>query len=467
VLFTEGRFFVLYAVVFGLYWASDDDRFRKRLLLIAGYVFYGALDARFLLLLWATTALDYAAGLLLEGARSEDRRRAVVGVAVAANLGILGIFKYYDFFVGSAVDALALVGVTASPPLLHLVLPAGISFYTFQSMSYTIDVYRGMRAERDPVDYALYVGFFPQLVAGPIVRAADFLPQLRAARLWSDVDVRAGLVLVWVGFCKKAVVADNLAPVVDAYFAAPHAYTAGSAWTALLCYGVQLYGDFSGYSDMALGTAALLGYRLRENFRAPALATSPLDYWRRWHMSFSTWLRDYVYTPLGADRGTPLRTSVNVFVTLLLSGLWHGAGWQYVVFGGLHGAAILAERAWRKSAWRGRVPSVARSVVGWAYTQVFFLLLRALFRAPGLAASGPVLAACVFGASAGTAVLPAWSMLVWVGMVVSQAVGQRGWAERGWRAAPPVVFAGVYGLAWAAALALRAIEYRPFVYFSF
>ena len=232
---------------------------------------------------------------------------------------------------------------------LSIVLPVGISFYTFQTLSYSIDIYAGrLQPQKSLLDLATFVAFFPQLVAGPIVRAADFLPQLAIARSFSQVNVRACLILFMVGFFKKACVSDNLAPIVDRYFSAPETYNALSSWIGVLSYTVQIYCDFSGYSDMAIACAGLLGYELCVNFDFPYLASSITDFWRRWHISLSTWLKDYLYIPLGGNRGGQLFTYRNLMLTMVLGGLWHGAAWTFVVWGALHGGALIAHKEWKK-----------------------------------------------------------------------------------------------------------------------
>jgi alginate O-acetyltransferase complex protein AlgI len=303
-IFTELSFLAFFALVFGVHWWLTSHRARKLWLLAASYFFYGAWDWRFLSLIVGSTALDYVVGLRLEGNDDERSRKRWIALSVVANLGLLGVFKYANFFLDSAIRLASALGFEASPHVLGIVLPVGISFYTFQTMSYSLDVYRReLRAVRDPLDFALFVTFFPQLVAGPIVRAIDFLPQLERVRVWRDVRVRACATLFLVGYVKKACIGDNVAELVDPYFKDPALYDALSAWIAVLFYAVQIYCDFSGYSDMAIATAGLFGYELRLNFDFPYFAASIRDFWRRWHMSLSSWLRDYLYIPLGGSRG--------------------------------------------------------------------------------------------------------------------------------------------------------------------
>lgn len=460
-VFTELRFLIFFVAVFVAYWGTREDGGRKWLLLMASYWFYAAWDWRYLGLLWLSTAIDYTAArrldALSDGPHDGARRRAWLWLSLGANLGILAAFKYYDFFVDSAA---ALLGVEAAR--LGLVLPLGISFFTFQTMSYTIDVYhRRLRAGGAP-DVALFVAFFPQLVAGPIVRAQAFLPQLAVARTFAQVPVRAALGLFLVGYFKKACVADNLAPIVEAYFADPTAYDANAAWIAVTGYAAQIYCDFSGYSDMAIATAWLLGYELGRNFDAPYAAASVTEFWRRWHISLSSWLRDYLYIPLGGSRGGAARTYRNLFVTMLLGGLWHGAAWTFVAWGGLHGAALVLERALGVGERRG-----AARWVGMAVTFVFVCAAWVCFRSPDFATAATVLRAFLLLDAAGTGSFPGWLWQALVGLALVHAVAQGG-SERGvWRRAPDWLFAIAWGSLAAVAVAASPVGYRPFIYFQF
>lgn len=340
-IFTEFRFFVFAAIVLAIYWAIPTDKYRKGWLLLVSYFFYGMWDWRFLSLIFLSTGVDYAVGLAMEAQSDEKKKRWLLILSLAVNLGVLGYFKYWNFFVDSFADAAGSMGLTVDPILLDIILPVGISFYTFQTLSYTLDIYRGsLRATRSLLDFSLFVAFFPQLVAGPIVRARDFLHQLDRKRAWAEVDLRWALTLFLLGFFKKACVADNLAPYVDGFFENPALYGTIDSWLATLMYSAQIYCDFSGYSDMAIAMAGLMGYRLTENFNAPYFASDIADFWRRWHISLSSWLRDYLYISLGGNRGGQLRTYRNLILTMLLGGLWHGASWNFVLWGAIHGVSL-------------------------------------------------------------------------------------------------------------------------------
>jgi alginate O-acetyltransferase complex protein AlgI len=467
-LFTEFRFLVFFVLVFVVHWATSASSLRKVWLLLSSYAFYAAWDWRFLGLIVASTTIDYTVGLLLGRVRADGRRRILLGASVVGNLSILGFFKYYNFFVGSAADLLRWLGADWGLETLEIILPVGISFYTFQTLSYTIDVYRGkIEPTRNLLDVALFVGFFPQLVAGPIVRAADFLPQLRTERRFGDVDVRGNLRCFLVGFIKKACIADNLAAIVDVYFQDPHAYTAGSAWIAVLLYAIQIYCDFSGYSDMAVGGAGLLGYRLPENFSFPYLAANITEFWRRWHISLSTWLRDYLYIPLGGNRHGKLRATRNLLVTMLIGGLWHGAAWNFVAWGGMHGLMLIAHKEWVRRLPRWRVRGPLTSALSPLLTFYWVCLGWILFRSESFSSAWATMESFVLLQSPGPRELSSLNY----GLILILAIVH--WASQSQlladvdRRLPDWAFAVVYGAAAAATLSFVSIRYTPFIYFQF
>lgn len=339
-------FVLLFAASYPLLMAVKH-RPQNRLLLLASYLFYGWWDYRFLGLLLATTTIDFFCAQGVQAAATEQfKRRAFVAVSVCANLAILGLFKYFNFFAESATRLFQVFGLHADPITLRLLLPVGISFYTFQSLGYTIDVYRGrIRPAARFADYALFVSFFPQLLAGPIGRATQLLPQVENPRRVTYEDVRQGAWLILLGFFKKVVVADNLADIANAVFNFPNDYRGGAVLVGVYAYAFQIYGDFSGYSDIARGLARLMGFDLMVNFRMPYFAVNPQDFWRRWHISLSTWLHDYLYVPLGGNRQGRVRTCRNLLLTLVLGGLWHGAAWHFVMWGAYHGLLLVGHRA--------------------------------------------------------------------------------------------------------------------------
>lgn len=313
-------------------------------LTFASYVFYGAWDWRFLFLLWLSTFIDFHAAQRIARSDSEAGRRRWLGLSLIANLGILSLFKYFNFFIGSAAALTNAAGFHWNPELWNIVLPVGISFYTFQTLSYTIDVYRGhLRPCKRITDFALYVAFFPQLVAGPIERGTRLLPQIMEQRNHTWTRVVEGSWLILWGFFKKLVIADNLAGFVNDVYGG-NAESGLDVLLATYAFAYQIYCDFSGYSDIARGLAKLLGFELMKNFDSPYLSASPSEFWRRWHISLSTWLRDYLYIPLGGNRGSSRATYRNLILTMLLGGLWHGAAWHFVLWGAYQGTILVSCR---------------------------------------------------------------------------------------------------------------------------
>ena len=339
-LFNTYTFWIFYAVVFLLYWRLNHEN-QNRLLLVASYIFYGAWDWRFLFLILTSTTVDFFMGQKIHE-NSGRKRKFFLAVSVVTNLSILGFFKYYNFF-SSQLDAfLHAIGVPALLPTLNIILPVGISFYTFQTMSYSIDVYR---AETKPVtrfrDYALYVSFFPQLVAGPIERSSRLVPQVIGNRQWDKTYFLDGLYMVMYGLFLKVVVADNMTNIVNTIFAVKtSSLTGAEVLIALYTFAFQIYGDFAGYSLIARGVARWLGFDLMVNFRQPYFATNPRELWHRWHISLSSWFKDYVYIPLGGNRGGERKAQKNMLITMVLSGFWHGANWTYILWGFFHGILL-------------------------------------------------------------------------------------------------------------------------------
>jgi D-alanyl-lipoteichoic acid acyltransferase DltB (MBOAT superfamily) len=338
-LFNTALFWLFFAAFFVAYHFAARTRTAKLWLVTVGSLaFYGAWDVRFVPLLLGTALLDFFLARAIAASEDAGRRRALLMLSVVANLGVLGFFKYARFFADTAHGLLGVLGVHLPAPAFTILLPAGISFYTFQSMSYTIDVYRGeLAARRKPEEFLAAVSFFPHLVAGPIIRASVLLPQFERMEPLRWEWVQRGYLLVAVGLFKKTV-ADLLAPAADAVFGGAGPLSALEGWTGALAFTGQIYADFSGYTDIAIGVALLLGFVLPPNFALPYLATSPIDFWHRWHLSLSTWLRDYLYIPLGGRNGRYR----NLLLTMLLGGLWHGANWTFVLWGAYHGLLLAA-----------------------------------------------------------------------------------------------------------------------------
>lgn len=366
-LFNSLIFWAFFAIFAVLFFASRRSA-RHLVSLVGSYVFYGWWDVRFLGLIIGITVLTYLAALRIECSRSAAMRRAWLIAGVAVCLAILGTFKYANFFIDSFVALLDQLGIQSGLHTLSIILPVGISFYTFQALSYTVDVYRGViPAEPSLLRYATYIAFFPQLVAGPIVRASDFLPQLSHDKSLSwKRSCEAACMVAW-GLVLKVVMADSLAIVVDTRFANPANHEGISLLIGVVFYTFQIYGDFAGYSLVAIGLAHFLGYEFNQNFDRPYFSTSFSDFWRRWHISLSSWLRDYLYIPLGGSRKGGGRTMANLMTTMLLGGLWHGAAWNFVAWGGLHGGFLCFQRAGEQTMDRilpvGRRPTVLRGAI--------------------------------------------------------------------------------------------------------
>jgi len=365
-LFNSAAFALFLPLMLAIYWSLRGTS-RRLSLLIGSYFFYSWWDWRFCSLLALSTLVDYFCGLGIERTRTDSlrdthspckneeppihafaRRKSLLVLSIVTNLGVLATFKYFNFFRDSAATLLSTLGFSSDLPTLTVVLPMGISFYTFQTMSYTIDVYRGDRAERNLLNFAVFVSCFPQLVAGPIVRSKTLLPQLRRPQSFARADVSMGVFRLFRGLFKKMVIADTLALYVDLVFADPTAYTGISAWIAMYAYAFQIYMDFSGYSDCAIGIGHLLGLRFPENFNNPYLARSPSEFWKRWHMTLSTWLRDYLYIPLGGSRLGRWFTLRNLLITMTLGGLWHGAAWTFVAWGFYHAILLIGQHFVRR-----------------------------------------------------------------------------------------------------------------------
>ena len=387
-VFPTIQFAIFFVIVLALNWAlMPHPRVWKPFILVASAIFYGAASWSWVALLAGVILANQAAAVLVARAASARARTGIVAAAVAADLGLLGLFKYYDFFVQDVAALLDDVGLGTSLPLLSLALPVGISFFVFQAISYVVDVKRGLLAPARTVDVAIYLSFFPHLVAGPIVRAREFLPQLRTPRDPRDVAVGAGVVLIAIGLVKKVAIADYLArEVVDPVFAVPELYHAPDAALAALAYTAQIYCDFSGYTDMAIGLALLMGFVFPQNFASPYRSGSFREFWRRWHITLSRYLRDFLYIPLGGNRGGTARTIRNLMITMTLGGLWHGAAWTFVLWGALHGAALSVEHLLGPSRI-ARVPAVLRWLIVFALVVFGWIL----FRSPDLDVAGAFL----------------------------------------------------------------------------
>lgn len=394
-VFNSITFVVFFAAVLALYRVLPTWRAKKAMLLVASYVFYGAWNPPFALLLFATTVLDYWTAQRMWSSPSQRTRRGYMAISLVANLGLLAYFKYGGFVLTNFVALVRASGFDYQPAAPDIVLPVGISFYTFQTLSYTIDVYRKeLKPAPTLLDFALFVSFFPQLVAGPIVRAADFLYQLEEERFIEANRLGWGLFMMTLGLFEKMVLADGLlAPAADAVFGSPGPTSQLDSWLGTVAFAGQIFCDFAGYSTCAIGASLCFGFHLVDNFRFPYAAIGLRDFWRRWHMSLSTWLRDYLYIPLGGNRNGPRRTQIALMSTMVLGGLWHGASWNFVIWGMLHGLFLVCER--RLAQRFGDRPWVKSVPVRFALGVLTFALVClawVFFRAKDLAQSAMVIA---------------------------------------------------------------------------
>lgn len=467
-LFVEARFFIFFAVVLGVYWSLRDNLHRKWFLLAASYYFYGSWDWRFVCMLCALSTADYYLSRAIHACEDLGRRKMFVSLSVAMNLSVLGFFKYFNFFAASAIAVANRLGLHLDEFTLKVILPIGISFFTFQSLSYTIDVYRREIAPaKSLLDYLMFAGFFPQLVAGPIVRPKYFLPQLDSARIFHAEELKPLLLLFLMGFFKKTCLADNVSPYVDQVFHSPSEFSSLSAITAVWLYATQIYCDFSGYSDMAIAVAGLMGYRLVLNFDAPYLSTSIQEFWRRWHISLSSWIRDYIYISLGGRSAKIYLTYRNLMFTMLAGGLWHGASWTFVIWGGLHGAALVVNQEFRRLFCAEKGSGLLPGFIGWFLTINFVCLAWITFRAPDFATCAILVKKYLLLDASGTRMIPVWLVTVPPALLLVQLLIRQWDVVMNFSRSSWAIFSFIYGALWALALALLPLGSRPFIYFQF
>jgi alginate O-acetyltransferase complex protein AlgI len=466
VSFPTIEFAAFFVVVFVLSWAlMPHPRAWRPFILAASYFFYGWIDWRWVLLLIASSVVNTVAAQVIARSPSDTARKRALTAAVVFDLGLLAVFKYLSFFVSETDSALDSIGLGSSIPLVQIVLPIGISFFTFQAISYVVDVYRGETRAASLVDVAILQAFFPHLVAGPIVRANELLPQLRTPRDPRTVLAGPAIFMIAGGLLKKTVIADELARrVVDPVYNDPAAHSGAEITLAFYAFAAQIYCDFSGYTDMAIGLALLLGYQLPQNFNRPYLALSLQDFWRRWHMTLSRWLRDYLYIPLGGNRKGRLKTYRNVMITMLLGGLWHGASWTFMLWGGIHGAGLSAERWLRERHGGVRIPAW----VAWLVTFNVVCVAWVFFRAPDLATAFDVLGGLGLSGPSPLVTLP--MVLLVVASVAIQVLPPGWWRQaEAWLVARPVAVQGlaVGALIVASDAAVGQQGVAPFIYFQF
>ncbi len=473
--FHTQAFLLFFALVAAVYWLIPRTWNTARVcwLVLASFHFYAAWSFELAFLVLLTTVADYTLARLMDATGRKKVRLALVVASVGMNLGLLCYFKYKNFFLDSLNDTLLAVGQPAAFPALQLIVPFGISFYTFEAISYAADVYmRKIKAEKSLPHFLLFILFFPHLVAGPIVRAGDFLKQAHRPKRWNWLRVQAGVQFFLLGVFKKIAIADRLAMFCDPVLQEPDKYGSAAVWFAVLAYSVRIYADFSGYSDMAVGLAHLLGYRLTLNFHQPYLAVNVSDFWRRWHVSLSTWLRDYLYIPMGGSRGSGWATNRNLLVTMALGGLWHGAAWGYVIWGVLHGLFLITHRQFR--GWADDKPRVNAVLNSWPGTAVrvavtFVCVSFAwIFFRPDFAGSVAVLNRMFVHHSGAPLPLSNTSLLVTVGVVFGGMVlWKTGAFQWVWTRLHPTLVGVGYAVCLTAAMLLAPPDGKGFIYFTF
>lgn len=386
-LFNSFEFIIFFPIVFCIYWLLKKSSFQNAFLLIASYVFYGWWDWRFLILIAFSSSLDFLLAKKISTAKPTRNKKYLLALSIIANIGILGIFKYYNFFIDSFSQVISQLGMTPHLSTLNIILPVGISFYTFQTLSYTIDVYKKkLPAVSNPITFFTFVSFFPQLVAGPIERATNLIPQFSKQRVFCSQLASDGMRQILWGLLKKIVIADNCALLVNDIFTSPENTHGGILILGAVLFAFQIYGDFSGYSDIAIGTSKLLGIRLMTNFKYPYFSPNIAEFWQRWHISLSTWFKDYVYIPLGGNRLGKLITIRNMAIVFLVSGLWHGANWTYIVWGAIHACLYIPVVLMSKNAL-DHPKSNFRIITSTLFTFTIICITWVFFRATSLAAA--------------------------------------------------------------------------------
>jgi alginate O-acetyltransferase complex protein AlgI len=473
-IFTSFEFVFFFVAVLLVRSCLSNFSLEKWFLLVASYVFYMSWSIPCVFLIIATSLVDYLVGLGLGKIENPHKRKLLLVVSIVANLGVLGFFKYTNFILDNSFWLLSSLGFQAKPWHFAILLPAGISFFTFQSMTYTIETYRrNLKPCHKPRDFMLFVAFFPQLLAGPINRAVDLLPQLARQVRATALQFEGGLAQFALGAVKKIVISDQISPHVDLIFAAPANYDGFTLLQGVLGYAIQIYCDFSGYSDMAIGCARMMGFRFMENFRMPYSAATITEFWHRWHISFSTWLRDYLYIPLGGNRRGTSRTYINLMITMLLGGLWHGASWNFVFWGALHGGALAIHKAWTAldpiASLRGNAGFRAVwNLFSHSLTLAVVLLGWVFFRAPSWAAAMDYVGRMVTWTSGGTRFISPYIMMALVGVFLTHLIVPK---DLEWAHVIPQRSLPNRALAYSALLFLLvcfgASDTSPFIYFQF
>ncbi len=471
--FYESAFVLFFLVTFTLYWLLPNRNARNFVLLVASGTFYATWSRELAFLVICTTVVDYLLMRWLERESRNSRRKSILILSLVMNLGILVYFKYTNFFLGSLQELCLNLGMPSFFVTLKIAAPLGISFYTFEAVSYAVDVYhRRIQAEKNLISFMLFILFFPHLLCGPIVRPGDFLTQTRRHKKWDWLRMETGVQYFLMGLFKKLVIAERMAMYCDPVFLHPEYYSASAIWLAVLCFSLRIYFDFSGYSDMAVGLAHMFGYKLIQNFNMPYLSLNVSEFWRRWHISLSSWLRDYLFIPLGGSRCESWKITRNLMITMVLGGLWHGANWTFLIWGGLHGSYLVIHRYFRDwcknrpmlSAW---LQSYAGIVVRWALTSSSVLIAWVFFQ-PNINVSLSIIKQ-MFSFSPGIS-LPFPTQCLWMLMILIAICHYAGiyrlWQRWQYRVPAPCMGCA-YAFTFCLILLLTPEFTKTFMYFNF
>lgn len=468
--FDSIAFGIFFLIVFGIYWWLSIDSLRRIFLTFASFFFYGFWDYRYVFLMIFVIVVAHVTALAIARSTKESHRQHWLVLGIAMHLSVLFFFKYVDFFLGTFNGLASSLEITIRLPLPNVLLPVGISFFTFHAISYTIDVFRNkVSAERDIFQVALYISFFPQLIAGPIVRSTFFLPQLQEARIQKQEFLIKGLHQFTMGFLFKTVLADNLATLADPVFNEPAKWDGIALWVGALAYYAQIYFDFAGYSLMAIGCSLWFGYQLPDNFSWPYTSISVTEFWQRWHISLSSWLRDYLYFPLGGNRHGKILQYRNLALTMIIGGLWHGASWNFIIWGGLHGIALIVHKIW--VTWRSIQQEEHNPWIwqwhSWLLTQTWIFIAWIFFRSKEFADAWQMLLGLCGLRANGVETLSIWFIPLIICPLIIDALFGRFMSEMKVRPISLDIYAAIIGIFFAFFLWLKPLNTVPFIYFQF
>lgn len=465
-LFSSMQFFIFACLIILAMKIIKSNKIKKKILLLGSYYFYGCWDYRFLLLIFGMTFVNYVIGRLIENNNSLSGRKIYLSLGIIFNLSILGFFKYYNFF----VDSVNVFFLKSSIRIdtISIILPIGISFITFEVISYIVDIYRkDSKSAKTFSDFAILVAFFPHMISGPILKPNDFLPQLDNDIIIRKKNLEAGIQIFAFGLIKKILIADRLASFVDGVYSNPQMYSSITVWLAMIAYSIQIYCDFSGYTDMAIGSAKWLGFEIPRNFNMPYISRSITEFWKRWHISLSDWLRNYLYISLGGNRKGKVRQYINLLTVMTLGGLWHGSSWNFVVWGGLHGLALIIHKLYMKYAKNNTNDSFILNFINWAATYIFVCFTWVFFRSENFGTSMIVIKKALFiGDTTGVNWYFTYLSIIMISLIIAHYIGTR---IKGYIILSLDTFYGMYAafIVLLALILLNPVNSSPFIYFQF